>query len=168
MGLQCEHWVIKCTSHTPYLTDLISCIPLNCEILNIEVDNGGLGHIASMQQIISAKNLELKTSDESEQPSVQQISNKQLLNFQANYLRVFSSRITEEGINELIKQTFKNGEAFYAEINVQKKLDNSFSKILDSFEFEQVDGTFYVASSTKSLNLRIVDQTVIIEQSDKK
>ncbi|KAF1756649.1 hypothetical protein GCK72_013103 [Caenorhabditis remanei] len=63
-SLPCKSWNIRCESHTPYVINLLNSIPLNCDLLKIEVDNLGFGEIADMEQVRTAKMLSLKMTDQ--------------------------------------------------------------------------------------------------------
>lgn len=82
-GLSCSKWIIKCESHTPYVVNLLNAVPLNCDLLHIEVDNVGLGEVADMEQVITAKDLTLRTSG-----SEDGISSEQIAKFQARRLNL--------------------------------------------------------------------------------
>ncbi|CAL2039275.1 unnamed protein product [Caenorhabditis brenneri] len=62
-NLPCTNWTIKCESHTPYVLDLLNSISLNCHRLEIEIDNWSFKEIADTEQVRTAKELSLKTSD---------------------------------------------------------------------------------------------------------
>ncbi|CAL2039304.1 unnamed protein product [Caenorhabditis brenneri] len=79
-NLPCTHWSIKCESHTPYVLDLLNSIRPNCDKLEIEIDNWNFKEIADTEQVRTAKELSLKTSD----PTMQLgIFEEQILNFEA-------------------------------------------------------------------------------------
>ncbi|EGT43830.1 hypothetical protein CAEBREN_12571 [Caenorhabditis brenneri] len=62
-NLPCTNWAIKCESYTPYVLDLLNSIPPNCEKLEIEIDNWSFKEIADTEQVRTAEELSLKTSD---------------------------------------------------------------------------------------------------------
>ncbi|CAL2039285.1 unnamed protein product [Caenorhabditis brenneri] len=79
-NLPCTNWTIKCESHTPYVLDLLNSIPPNCDKLEIEIDNWSLKEIADTEQVRTAKELSLKTSD----PRMKMgLSEEQIQNFEA-------------------------------------------------------------------------------------
>ncbi|CAL2039277.1 unnamed protein product [Caenorhabditis brenneri] len=77
--LPCTNWIIKCESHTPYVLNLLNLIPLNCDKLEIKIDDWSFKEIADTEQVRTAKQLSLKTSD----PTMQLgISEEQVQNFE--------------------------------------------------------------------------------------
>uniref|UniRef100_A0A1I7U2M4 FTH domain-containing protein n=1 Tax=Caenorhabditis tropicalis TaxID=1561998 RepID=A0A1I7U2M4_9PELO len=63
VNLPCKKWRIKCESHTAYVLNLLNSIPFNCDLLDIEIDNGTFGDIVDIEQVRTAKTLSLKMSD---------------------------------------------------------------------------------------------------------
>ncbi|CAL2039281.1 unnamed protein product [Caenorhabditis brenneri] len=79
-NLPCTKWIIKCESHTPYILDLLNSIPPNCDKLEIEIDNWSFEEIADTEQVRTAKELSLKTSD----PMMELgLTERQIQNFEA-------------------------------------------------------------------------------------
>ncbi|CAL2039292.1 unnamed protein product [Caenorhabditis brenneri] len=79
-NLPCTYWTIKCESHTPYVLVLLNSIPLNCDKLEIEIDNWSFREIADTEQVRTAKELSLKISDSRMELG---ISKEHIQNFEA-------------------------------------------------------------------------------------
>ncbi|CAL2039300.1 unnamed protein product, partial [Caenorhabditis brenneri] len=90
LNLPCTNWIIKCESHTPYVLNLLNLIPSNCDKLEIEIDNWSFKEIADTEQVRTAKELSLKTSD----PGMELgLSEEQIQNFEAVKLYLNGEKI---------------------------------------------------------------------------
>lgn len=134
-GILCNNWDLKCESHAPYVSDLLSSIPLARESLHIEVDNGGLGIQASTEQVKTAKNVSLKAT--SGYPASPDVSNGQLLELQADTVSLSSDSIDEKGINQLLhKIVLLRENPYSAEIKFNPKTDFPMVSILKGLDYE--------------------------------